>query len=80
VPECPDGSAKLWDGYSYVVGQSDETVMAQDLGRSTSCMRHYSQIPFIRCNSGGVRFLHYLAQAHNVFSVITQIMEIRAIG
>jgi len=52
IPYCPDGSAVLWTGYSYLFGKSGDLVFGQDMGQSTSCMKYFNQIPFIRCTTG----------------------------
>lgn len=33
IPECPEGSTKLWDGYSLLYIEGNEKAHSQDLGK-----------------------------------------------
>lgn len=54
VPDCPQGTTKMWDGYSlsFVVGNS--RAHSQDLGLPGSCLRRFSTMPFMFCNINNV--------------------------
>ncbi|XP_060552054.1 collagen alpha-2(IV) chain-like isoform X1 [Ruditapes philippinarum] len=54
LPDCPSGTAKVWDGYSlsYVVG--NQRAHSQDLGQPGSCLRRFSTMPFMFCNINNV--------------------------
>lgn len=50
VPMCPQGMAKLWEGYSLLYVEGQEKAHNQDLGQPGSCLPRFSTIPFLYCN------------------------------
>ncbi|KAF3837401.1 hypothetical protein F7725_004865 [Dissostichus mawsoni] len=50
VPMCPQGMAKLWDGYSLLFVEGQEKAHNQDLGQPGSCLPRFSTIPFLYCS------------------------------
>lgn len=50
VPPCPQGMAKLWEGYSLLYVEGQEKAHNQDLGFAGSCLPRFSTIPFLYCN------------------------------
>lgn len=54
IPECPANTVKLWEGYSLLYFSGNEKSHQQDLGTAGSCLRHFSVMPFIRCDIGNV--------------------------
>lgn len=54
VPECPSNTVKLWEGYSLLYFSGNEKSHQQDLGTAGSCLKHFSVMPFIRCDIGNV--------------------------
>ena len=50
IPECPNGWAKLWDGYSLLYVQGHDHSHGQDLGKSGSCMKRFTTMPYLFCN------------------------------
>eukprot|EP00105_Crassostrea_gigas_P005959 XP_011419724.1 PREDICTED: collagen alpha-1(IV) chain [Crassostrea gigas] len=50
VPQCPAGTAKLWDGFSLVHVIGNGRSHGQDLGTSGSCLRRFSTMPIMFCN------------------------------
>lgn len=54
VPMCPQGMAKLWDGYSLLFVEGQEKAHNQDLGQPGSCLPRFSTIPFLYCSPNEV--------------------------
>lgn len=54
VPMCPQGMAKLWDGYSLLYVEGQEKAHNQDLGQPGSCLPRFSTIPFLYCSPNEV--------------------------
>ncbi|KAH9527761.1 type IV collagen, variant 2 [Dermatophagoides farinae] len=54
IPECPHGMGKLWDGYSLLYIEGNEKAHSQDLGFAGSCLRRFSTMPFLFCDSNSV--------------------------
>uniref|UniRef100_A0A4W6FKK0 Collagen IV NC1 domain-containing protein n=1 Tax=Lates calcarifer TaxID=8187 RepID=A0A4W6FKK0_LATCA len=56
TPMCPQGMAKLWDGYSLLYVEGQEKAHNQDLGTETpgSCLPRFSTIPFLYCSPNEV--------------------------
>uniref|UniRef100_A0A3Q2QXT8 Collagen IV NC1 domain-containing protein n=1 Tax=Fundulus heteroclitus TaxID=8078 RepID=A0A3Q2QXT8_FUNHE len=50
VPMCPQGMAKLWEGYSLLYVEGQEKAHNQDLGQPGSCLPRFNTIPFLYCN------------------------------
>ncbi|KAA8582742.1 hypothetical protein FQN60_006413 [Etheostoma spectabile] len=50
VPMCPQGMAKLWDGYSLLYVEGQEKAHNQDLGQPGSCLPRFNTIPFLYCS------------------------------
>ena len=55
LPSCPDGSAMLYSGYSFLQSLGNGYGHGQDLGRPGSCLRVFSTMPFMHCSSSQVR-------------------------
>jgi len=51
LPECPFGMRTMWDGYSFLFMQGNELPHGQDLGTAGSCLRRFSPMPFMYCNT-----------------------------
>ncbi|KAK1797162.1 hypothetical protein P4O66_008551, partial [Electrophorus voltai] len=49
VPMCPQGMAKMWDGYSLLYVEGQEKSHNQDLGLAGSCLPRFNTIPFLYC-------------------------------
>lgn len=54
VPMCPQGMAKLWDGFSLLYVEGQEKAHNQDLGQPGSCLPRFSTIPFLYCAPSAV--------------------------
>lgn len=54
IPMCPQGMAKLWDGYSLLYVEGQEKAHNQDLGQPGSCLPRFSTIPFLYCSPNEV--------------------------
>lgn len=54
IPMCPQGMAKLWDGYSLLYVEGQEKAHNQDLGQPGSCLPRFSTIPFLYCSPSEV--------------------------
>lgn len=54
VPMCPQGMAKLWEGYSLLYVEGQEKAHNQDLGQPGSCLPRFSTIPFLYCSPNEV--------------------------
>lgn len=54
TPQCPLGLTPLWTGYSLLYIEGNERSQHQDLGLAGSCMRRFSTMPFLFCNSNNV--------------------------
>lgn len=50
IPQCPQGSAKLWEGYSLLYLEGNEKAHSQDLGWPGSCLQRFNTMPFIFCD------------------------------
>uniref|UniRef100_A0A3P9DEF1 Collagen IV NC1 domain-containing protein n=1 Tax=Maylandia zebra TaxID=106582 RepID=A0A3P9DEF1_9CICH len=50
VPMCPQGMAKLWEGYSLLYVEGQEKAHNQDLGQPGSCLPRFNTIPFLYCS------------------------------
>jgi len=50
LPQCPDDTVSLWDGYSLLYVQGNERAHGQDLGQPGSCLQKFSTMPFLFCN------------------------------
>lgn len=50
LPQCPDDTVSLWDGYSLLYVQGNERAHGQDLGQPGSCLPKFSTMPFLFCN------------------------------
>ncbi|CAH8453622.1 unnamed protein product [Heterobilharzia americana] len=49
---CPDGWARLWDGYSFVMHSVGSTGGGQQLSSPGSCLEYFSYSPLLECNNG----------------------------
>ncbi|XP_068456104.1 collagen alpha-4(IV) chain-like [Clinocottus analis] len=56
VPQCPEGSSRLWAGYSLVYLEGQEKAHSQDLGQAGSCLPVFSTMPFSYCNKGACHY------------------------
>lgn len=54
VPQCPEGTSVIYDGYSLLYVQGNERSHGQDLGTAGSCLRKFSPMPFLFCNINNV--------------------------
>ncbi|CDQ91631.1 unnamed protein product, partial [Oncorhynchus mykiss] len=54
VPQCPEGTSLIYDGYSLLYIQGNERSHGQDLGTAGSCLRKFSPMPFLFCNINNV--------------------------
>ena len=54
VPQCPQGTQKLWDGYSLLYMEGNEKAHNQDLGHAGSCLPRFSTMPFLFCDFNDV--------------------------
>lgn len=53
-PACPQGTSRIYDGYSLLYVQGNERAHGQDLGTAGSCLRRFSTMPFMFCNINNV--------------------------
>lgn len=49
VPDCPAGTSRLWEGYSFLYMMADLKAHGQDLGEPGSCLRAFSTLPYMFC-------------------------------
>lgn len=54
VPACPQGMARLWDGFSLLYIEGNEKAASQDLGLAGSCLPRFSTMPFVYCGVDAV--------------------------
>jgi len=54
TPDCPQGSQKMWDGYSLLHFTGDSKAHGQDLGASGSCLPRFNTMPFLFCDLNNV--------------------------
>lgn len=54
VPQCPEGTLLIYDGYSLLYVQGNERSHGQDLGTAGSCLRKFSPMPFLFCDINNV--------------------------
>lgn len=54
IPQCPQGTRKLWDGYSLLYMEGNEKAHNQDLGHAGSCLPRFSTMPFLFCDFNDV--------------------------
>lgn len=54
VPQCPQGTQKLWDGYSMLYLEGNEKAHSQDLGQAGSCLPRFNTMPFLFCDFNDV--------------------------
>lgn len=53
APVCRNGWKKLWSGYSLLYIQGHDVSHGQDLGSSGSCLKRFTTIPYLFCNTLG---------------------------
>lgn len=51
---CPAGTSEMWTGYSLLHITGNKRVHGQDLGAPGSCMRRFSTMPYLYCDSKNV--------------------------
>jgi len=58
TPGCPTGFNLLWKGYSLMYTVGNGQARSQDLGKSGSCIKKFSPVPFLICSlrAGGCKF------------------------
>uniref|UniRef100_A0A8C4Y9P8 Collagen IV NC1 domain-containing protein n=1 Tax=Gopherus evgoodei TaxID=1825980 RepID=A0A8C4Y9P8_9SAUR len=54
TPLCPQGTIRIYDGFSLLYVQGNERAHGQDLGTAGSCLRRFSTMPFMFCNINNV--------------------------
>uniref|UniRef100_A0A8B9ZHC0 Collagen IV NC1 domain-containing protein n=1 Tax=Anas platyrhynchos TaxID=8839 RepID=A0A8B9ZHC0_ANAPL len=54
TPLCPQGTSRIYDGFSLLYVQGNERAHGQDLGTAGSCLRRFSTMPFMFCNINNV--------------------------
>jgi integrin beta 8 len=60
VPSCPQGTQKLWDGYSLLYIEGNEKAHNQDLGNAGSCLPRFCTMPFLFCDFNDVKIIKNL--------------------
>jgi collagen type IV alpha len=51
--ECPRGTIKIYEGYSFIMGNGNGEHIAMDLGTPSSCLQRFSLMPFFHCQRDG---------------------------
>uniref|UniRef100_A0AAY4C6W9 Collagen IV NC1 domain-containing protein n=1 Tax=Denticeps clupeoides TaxID=299321 RepID=A0AAY4C6W9_9TELE len=51
IPLCPGGTAPLYSGYSLLFINGNNRGYGQDLGTMGSCLKRFSSMPFLFCNT-----------------------------
>ena len=51
APTCRNGWKKLWSGYSLLYVQGHDVSHGQDLGSAGSCMKRFTTMPYLICNT-----------------------------
>jgi len=65
IPNCPNGWASLWIGYSFVMyTAAGAEGGGQSLASPGSCLEHFRATPFIECN-GARGTCHYYANKYS---------------
>lgn len=57
IPECPQGTRVLWSGFSLLYILGHDKSHGQDLGSPGSCLRRFSSIPYLVCDSNQCRYV-----------------------
>lgn len=63
-PRCPDGSVRLWDGYSLLYTEEDKNSANQDLGKCRSLHTRHSHV----LDQVTLMVYNYHLVRHNTFS------------
>jgi collagen type IV alpha len=53
-PKCDENHLELWQGYSLLYMEGNERAHHQDLGFAGSCVRRFSTMPFLFCDTNNV--------------------------
>lgn len=54
IPDCPQNTNKMWEGYSLASVIGSSRAVGQDLGLSGSCLLRFSTMPYMFCDNKNV--------------------------